>query len=142
MSQTGGRQPPRFVPTLTDVVTDALNNIASDVPANALLSADASAAIKASSLSPQAPEQSNLDDGVEPTGEEWVLAAQSIQARVMQRVDASLEERLRYVLADVVQMHSQSLYQALRQDVEQVVNAAVHEAVAQELEQMQRTRNK
>ena len=51
----------------------------------------------------------------------------------MERLDGVLEERLRYALADVVQLQTQALYQSIRQEVEGLVSAAVNEAVAQEL---------
>ena len=54
----------------------------------------------------------------------------------MARLDGALEERMRYALADMVQLHTQALYQAIRQDLETLVSASVHEAVAQELAQM------
>lgn len=134
MSQIGARQPPRFVPTLTDVVSVQEDRASSDVQAEAgeLAGTDASQSAGQEVTSVQ-PEGHNVH-----TIEDWSLAAQSIQTRVMERLDATLEEHLRYALADVVQMHSQSLYQALRQDVERVVNAAVHEAVVQELAQMRK----
>ena len=46
---------------------------------------------------------------------------------------------VRYALSDLVQMHTQSLYQAIRQDVEQLVSVSVHEAIAQELAHLQKT---
>ena len=140
MSQSVTRQPPRFVPTLTDVVPDdqALNstpNLSRDAE---LFAGEASA----QSALPPATQDTEMSSPpgkqAEDAHEAWVLAAQSIQARVMERVEESLEERLRYALAEVVQLHTQSLYQALRADIEQVVHAAVHEALAQELAQIRK----
>ena len=65
-----------------------------------------------------------------------VALAHTLQEKVMARLDATLEERLRYALADMVQLHTQALYQAIREDVEGLVSASVHEAVAQELAHM------
>ena len=59
--------------------------------------------------------------------------AESMQTKVMARLDEDLEERLRYALADMVQLHTQALYQAIREDVEKLVQTSIHEAIAQEL---------
>ena len=60
-------------------------------------------------------------------------------AAFMARLDVDLEERLRYALADVVQLHTQAMYQAIRQEVQSLVTEAVHEAIASELQQFKRT---
>ena len=65
--------------------------------------------------------------------DQGLALAQILQLRVMERLDGVLEERLRYALADVVQLQTQALYQSIRQEVEGLVSAAVNEAVAQEL---------
>lgn len=136
MSQSVTRHPPRFVPTLTDVVPDdqALNSTP-NLSRDPELFADEASAQSALPPATQDTEMSPPGKQAEHAHEAWVLAAQSIQARVMERVEESLEERLRYALAEMVQLHTQSLYQALRTDIEQVVHAAVHEALAQELAQ-------
>ena len=149
MSQTVNRQPPRFVPTLTDVIAEQATPALSAAPEREQLSHhtvvgesthlgweashashSASSVLTDESLASEQAEARNTDA--------WLAAAQSVESKVMARLDASLEERLHYAMADVVQLHSQSLYQALRQDLERVVNAAVHEAVAQELAHMRR----
>lgn len=139
MSQTGARQPPRFVPTLTDVVPEHMLPTPSEAQMDALDSVSEPEHQQTPQPLAQKTQFSPLQHGDERTQAEWALAAQAIQAKVMERVEESLEERLRYTLADVVQMHTQSLYQALREDVEQIVSAAVHEAVAQELVQMRKS---
>ena len=59
--------------------------------------------------------------------------AKAMQMKVMARLDEALEERLRYALADMVQLHTQALYQSIRTDVERLVGSAVHDAIALEL---------
>jgi len=156
MSNMDARQPPRFVPTLTDVVAESVGQHALPIgmiapeaapvpvvqavqpaPAAAVRNAaeseggaraaDLAAEVVVQPLaSPQEP--SPLPDGV--------ALAHTLQEKVMARLDATLEERLRYALADMVQLHTQALYQAIREDVEGLVSASVHEAVAQELAYM------
>lgn len=139
MSQMGTRQPPRFVPTLTDVVApEQVVQTGVDLPS---VSFEETCQPMAKGQFQYLQQQDGLllaagSRGAQSQGLEAL--AQSMQARVMARVDASLEERLRYALADMVQMHSQSLYQALRVDVERLVSAAVHEAIAQELANMRK----
>jgi hypothetical protein len=53
--------------------------------------------------------------------------------RVMQRVDLSLERRLREAIATLVLEHTRNLGPLLREEIELVVRQAVTEAVAQEL---------
>ena len=86
------RVPPRFVPTLTEVVPGT--------PAPAA--------------------QERLDE-------------EQIVHRVLQRVDLTLDKRLREAIASVVLEHSQALAPALREQIEAVVTQAVAEAIAEEL---------
>lgn len=86
------RLPPRYVPTLTEVVPGT--------PA------------------PAAAERLNEEQLVH---------------RVMQRVDLTLDRRLREAIASVVLEHSRALAPALREQIEAVVTQAVAEAIAEEL---------
>lgn len=89
------RTPPRYVPTLTEVVQPAA---AQDDAATSL-------------------EQ---------------LQEQVIH-RVMQRVDLSLERRLREAIATLVLEQTRNLGPLLREEIELVVRQSVSDAVAQEL---------
>jgi hypothetical protein len=91
------RTPPRYVPTLTEVVT------------------------------PEAPAP-----GVVPPPSIELLQEQIIH-RVMQRVDLSLERRLREAVATLVLEQTRNLGPLLREEIESVVRQSVAEAVAQEL---------
>lgn len=124
----GAKTPPRFVPTLTDVV---------HVPGDGRPPMAAQAAPvqpQAQTPAPQAPSQTpSPQDGVAASGglprdfEEYVVH------RVMQRVDVALDQRLREAIAQVVQEQTRFLVPRLRDEVESVVRHAVYEAVAQEL---------
>jgi hypothetical protein len=90
--------PPRFVPTLTEVVE----------------------------AGPKAlPAQS-------PPVDLGQLEAEVIH-RVLQRVDLSLERRIREAVGRVILAHTQSLGPELRDEIEVVVRECVSQAVAQEL---------
>ncbi|MBC7435062.1 MAG: hypothetical protein H7332_03210 [Bdellovibrionales bacterium] len=97
------RTPPRFVPTLTEVVQNR-------------------------ELAPAPP-------AVQPA----VLQEQIIH-RVMQRVDLSLERRLRESVATLVLEQTRSLGPMLREEIESVVRQSVSEAVAEELAQQKQPR--
>ena len=86
------RQPPRYVPTLTEVVPGT-------------------------GTAPAAPK----------------LSEEQLVHRVMQRVDLTLDKRLREAIASVVLEHSRALAPALREQVEAVVAKTVSEALAEEL---------
>lgn len=90
------RTPPRYVPTLTEVVQP-----------------------------PVAPEDGAQDSLAQ-------LQEQVIH-RVMQRVDLSLERRLREAIATLVMEQTRNLGPLLREEIELVVRQSVSDAVAQEL---------
>ena len=94
---TGRRPPPRYVPTLTEVVQP-----------------------------PAAP-------GSAPAGpaEAAALAQEEVVRRVLQRVDAILERRLRERVAAVVMEQTQALAPLLRDEIEASVRQAVAEAFEQ-----------
>ena len=95
------RTPPRFVPTLTEVVQQ-------------------------SGPAPLAPASGP------------VPSADQIAQRVLQRVDLSLDRRLREAMATVIMEHSEDLAALLRERLEGVVRQAVADAVAEELQARQR----
>lgn len=132
MPNSPTRQPPRFVPTLTDVVSDK------SVDAPVIKGPDAINSFEESAVSEGLQAVEASEALACPPAPDWTQMAQAMQAKVMQRLDTSLEERLRYALADMVQQHTQSLYLALREDVARLVSTAVHEAIAEELVQMRK----
>jgi hypothetical protein len=97
-----GRNPPRYVPTLTEVVRSPTE------PA------------------PSAPSAS--------------LSQEQLIQRVMQRVDLTLERRLREAIAATVIEQTRSIGPLLRDEVEAVVRQAVEQAFAEELDAGQRAR--
>lgn len=138
------RTPPRFVPTLTEVVQvpgmpsgegalatlmpPAAGVLPSPVPSPPLLPAASAPSVvgrHATDL-PGATEASinrPWPDGLE----EYVVH------RVMQRVDGVLDQRLREAITTVVQEQTRSLLPRLREEIESVVRHSVYEAVADEL---------
>lgn len=90
------RQPPRFVPTLTEVV-----------------------------------QAGRVSGAIDPVAHEQLVH------RVMQRIDLTLDRRLREAIASVVLEHSRQLAPALREEIEAVVATAVSEAIAEELDSPQ-----
>jgi len=96
-----GRQPPRYVPTLTEVVKSA------PAPAGA---------------------------GANGPGQEQLIH------RVMQRVDLTLERRLREAIAATVLEQTRALGPLLREEIEAVVRETVSQAFSDELEAAERSR--
>lgn len=111
---TTPRTPPRFVPTLTEVVQPPM-----EIPV--LVLADAAE---------PAPEPVAAGISQRQTS---VELEEAMVHRVMQRVDVSLEHHLREAIALVVQEQTRSLVPRLREEVETVVRQSVYEAVADEL---------
>ena len=119
------RKPPRFVPTLTDVVH--LPEAAQLVAAKAAETSPGQESVSAS-VRPDAEPAVNTATRDLPAGiEEYVVH------RLMQRVDLVLDQRLREAIALVVQEQTSSMVPRLREEVESVVRHAVYEAVAEEL---------
>lgn len=113
------KSPPRFVPTLTQVVHDAspapLPEAAPPLPPSVV------------------PTEKQAEQQVEavpqiPNGFEELLVH-----RLMQRVDVGLDQRLRDAIATVVQEQTRSVLPRLREEVESVVRQVVYDAVADEL---------
>lgn len=91
-----GRQPPRYVPTLTEVVKTAPGSAAAAPAAR--------------------------------------LSQEQLIHRVMQRVDMTLERRLREAIAATVLEQTRAIGPLLREEIEQVVRQTVSQAFAEELE--------
>ena len=102
--------PPRFVPTLTEVIRP--------LPA-----------------SPPAPESTGASL-VAPTPAKALAASADLQEqmvqRVLQRVDLVLERRLREVVGQLILEHTQTLAPRLREEIEAVVRQSVNQAFASE----------
>jgi len=114
------KTPPRFVPTLTDVVQEP-GRLAPVLP-NAV-----QVPVEPEPEPEPEPAVMGLAAGLPPGIEELVVH------RVMQRVDVVLDQRLREAIALVVQEQTRSMVPRLREEVESVVRHAVYEAVADEL---------
>jgi len=148
------RQPPRFVPTLTDVVAEEVASPAApdSVQAAHALPSPVPPAVEIPVLLEEVVEEV-VDDLSKPQVQaveahalpqattanaepDWSQIAQDLQTRVMSRLDSALQERLADALVDVLQAHTQHLYQALRAEMGHWVRSAVQEALEQELTQL------
>lgn len=96
-------QPPRFVPTLTEVVQPS------------------KAPVPATDITPSAAgvDQAELND--------------QLLQRVLQRVDLVLERRLREAVGQLILEHTEHLVPQLRAEIESVVRQTVNHALAEEL---------
>ncbi len=119
------RHPPRFVPTLTQVVPDT-----SPVPLPQ----------PSAQQTPQ-PQPSQSQSPVVEAEAEAGAAMQIFDGfdellvrRLMQRVDMGLEQHLHAAIAKVVQEQTRSVLPRLREKLELVVRQVVYEAVADEMD--------
>lgn len=103
--------PPRFVPTLTEVVHVESGPLGRVISGHSPIEKRASA------------DPNTFNEGIE----------ELVVHRVMQRVDLVLDQRLREAIALVIQEQTRSLLPRLREEIESVVRHAVYEAVAEEL---------
>lgn len=138
------KAPPRFVPTLTEVVQ--MPGVPQG-PSPAVPMAHATVV----PLPHAAPAGVRQTGGAPPPTVPWSANASATAAapetarplpegmeeymvhRVMQRVDVVLDQRLREAIAIVVQEQTRSVLPRLREEIESVVRHAVYEAVAEEL---------
>ena len=90
-----GRNPPKFVPTLTEVVNSRKAPAGGAVPS--------------------------------------ALSEEQLVHRIMQRVELTLEKRLREAIATTVLQQTQMLGPLLREEIELVVRESVEQALAEEL---------
>lgn len=153
------RVPPRFVPTLTEVVQDAAAERAGPSPSSpspspstgSMAGLHAPSAVSrpavpgAAALRPDAPtprahssapSKGSATQVPPPEPVHSVLSKdfeELLVHRVMQRVDVSLDIRLRGAIAAVVEEQTRSIVPRLREEIEAVVRQAVYEAVADEL---------
>lgn len=107
--------PPRFVPTLTEVVKP----IAAPMPA------------PGQAVMPASPQPSPVSPA--PLASLPALAAspdlqEQMVQRVLQRVDLVLDRRLREVVGQLILEHTQSLAPRLREEIEDVVRQSVSQA--------------
>lgn len=130
------KTPPRFVPTLTDVVQ--VPGTAQFAGTKAVPTEDAAAAAPAAADAP--PEASEalrftpVPDGSAHAHRDLPEGLEEhVVHRVMQRVDLVLDQRLREAIAQVIGEQTRSMIPRLREEVESVVRHAVYEAVADEL---------
>ncbi len=118
-SRDAPRTPPRFVPTLTEVVLPGAS-----VPST-------SASTPSPGLVPQEASGAPLDAG--PAA---ALSAGNEQDRllaVLQRVDGALEQRLRESVAAVVEEQTRIFQVRLRSEIESMVRRIVADALADEM---------
>jgi hypothetical protein len=97
-----GRQPPRYVPTLTEVVKTAADGVGGGPAAS--------------------------------------LSQEQLIQRVMQRVDVTLERRLREAIAATLLEQTRAIGPLLREEIEAVVRQTVSQAFSEELEAVERSR--
>nr|WP_081470117.1 hypothetical protein [Acidovorax delafieldii] len=152
------KAPPRFVPTLTEVVQVA-DVLPVPVPVGTSSAGSTQAKQQLSKQfevgSPVPPERPRARGPESESSVQYNMPAAPVSRtaygpapaarslpqgmeeymvhRVMQRVDVVLDQRLREAIALVVQEQTRSLLPRLREEVESVVRHAVYEAVADEL---------
>lgn len=113
--------PPRYVPTLTEIVTglepaqvDAVAPLAAAAP-------ELPAALVASA------------EPALPSAVDVAAAEEQLVQRLLQRVELVLDQRLQACIAQVVQEQTRSITLRLQEELESVVRQTVHDAVAQEM---------
>ena len=151
------RVPPRFVPTLTEVVKESgqTDNESSDAATVRLTPSVSTSAARMPAPLPALPAAPAKPFGA-PSAAAGIESAASphtaaivhtetvrptlskdfeelLVHRVMQRVDISLDIRLRGAIATAVEEQTRSIVPRLREEIEAVVRHAVYEAVADEL---------
>ncbi len=107
------KSPPRYVPTLTQVVATKPPGPA---PANALL--------QSASSVPSETKQLTADDLAQ-------LLRQQLLVRTRQYIDIELQRRIREAVSQLALAHAQKLFEELQPQLESTICQVVDEAVAQ-----------
>lgn len=133
MDSPQAKVPPRYVPTLTEVVTGL-----ESLPPEACV-AQAAPVLPGAELPAAAPLEAApavlFDAPAVPTPADMAAAEELLVQRLLQRVELALDQRLQACIAQVVQEQTRSITLRLQEELESVVRETVHDAVAQELEQ-------
>lgn len=154
---SGVKTPPRYVPTLTEVVTEPEGQaLPPALPEEINDAAPAWGTLSELDLQPDSEMDLDLDLdlGLEPApfhpapeieasplaasmrktleGDRAALAEEHLVQRLLERVENGLDERLRETIAQVVQEQTRSVTLRLQEALESVVRQAVHDALAQE----------
>ena len=118
------RIPPRFVPTLTEVV-------ALDADAEGLPPPGPQARRVSADFSPDAPQVADIytPDAINFESD----FAADMACRVLQHVQAPLQAQLAQAVEDLVRQHAQAMLAPLSEKIATVVRDAVAQAVRQEL---------
>ena len=117
--------PPRFVPTLTDVVLPSARSNGAQFDSSTPASFQAAPIANA-----YVPAQAS-DAGI------FAPADDLLVQRVMQQVDMALEPRLREALSRVVADQAANLAPKLREEIELAVKETIAHSIAQELSRRQ-----
>lgn len=132
---TTPRPPPRFVPTLTDVVRAPPAAQKTAPAATALATAAVPAAVPAArTVAP--PAVAGIARLAAPPAKPGLSTPSldkledQLVRRVMARVDATLDQRLREATARVVMEQTRALGPALRREIEQAVRLTVAQSLA------------
>jgi len=125
--------PPRFVPTLTDVVELPDNAVPLElgleltsqpqIPQTAALIPDAPLTASTTPPVTEKPPSAPMHTGLE----------EEVIHRVLHRVDIVLDQRLRKSIGNAVEEQINTIAERLRDELETIIRHAVYEAVAQEL---------
>lgn len=126
---------PRFVPTLTEVVldTNAPPVAAATLPASPNASRIAATAVPACAIKEQATDTTDsqsIQTSTSPSSPQHRDIEQYLLNKVLQQMDIALDQRLREVIAVVVQEQTRTLLPRLREEIEWVVRNTLHEAIS------------
>ncbi len=135
MNPSGPRMPPRYVPTLTEVVTT--EQVAPQPPMlDDILGSPGTLAVPQRLVEPQwgqvvAPPAAQSTVG-HPHADVAALEDELVH-RVLQRIDVSIDHRLQVAVMRLVDEYTRQLAPRLRAEVAEVVRQAVSDALAREL---------
>ena len=121
------RQPPRFVPTLTEVVAP---RVISEVQADEQAPRPIAPPVRKPDALPVQELRSTADLAVE---KDWPAMAEHLQAQVVASLEPQLQARLEAVVRETVQMHTALLHKALEGALREAVSLAVQDAVRKAL---------
>jgi len=126
--------PPRFVPTLTDVVELPDNAVPLEIGPEVASTLAGIVPVAAAPAMPAAANTPPAPVAAPPSAPPMhVGLEEEVIHRVLHRVDMVLDQRLRKAIGNAVEEQINAVAERLRDEVENIMRHAVYEAVAQEL---------
>ena len=134
------RQPPRFVPTLTDVVAEHKVQQTQSHETVELVQIPTVAVVDSKSLEQtEEVQQGSHSASVENCSAQTyqLQIADNLRLKIVQRLEADLDAQLSLAVTECVELHAKAIHEALRSQIDALVKKSIDDVIAQETARLQ-----